>query len=70
MFVLKVQQPGWFLAKAYYNDTYKPDVMAAYKQFMFDFAKLMGSTYTDDEIKEEVKETYLMENSLAQVGKK
>lgn len=35
---------------------------------MFQFAKVMGSTFTDDEIKADVDEVYELEKSLAAVG--
>ena len=42
-------------------------MIAAYKQYMFQFAKLLGSTYTDDDLKAQVEQTYQIEKSLAQV---
>ena len=44
--------------------------IAAYKQYMFQFVKLMGSQFSDAEIKSQVEAVYELEKQFALVKTK
>jgi predicted metalloendopeptidase len=61
-----LRQPSWFFPKQYYDEKEKA-VIEAYKDYMFKFAKFMGSTNSDSAIKAQVNEVFNIEKSLAEV---
>lgn len=67
--VLAISQPNWFFNKDYYTEANANEkaIIAAYKKYMFNFVKLMGSAFSDSKIQTDVEEVYELEKSLAEL---